>query len=658
MPAVRNFRSARDVIDGLLPEQRAPAENSGTGDRRQRKCQLLDFHGRRQVPLDWMLIKQDSLNSVDLDSLIRNVDRLDCHTFASEVARVEREGGHWSAEQRECLHFINAVLLMMLKPDEPGDPYGPMWVMDGRRSAVPADFDKQGLLAIEPWALCLIDPELRARFLDLLWVQARSISAAKGAVEAYIASAIRLEHPREWTSAHKRLERALRLAAGLGRGGADLRQRVLKEVEDMLHRHRGTDPLYLTMRLIRLLLEFKHGDATQFAEYASVAATTAESAQDFWRAKEYWQLVAECMSGVGDTGGETSALRCSAECLVKEAELARTQPGRGAMAAAAILSDAIEAMRQVPDGRERAAELHYQLIGLQKASVAELKAVSTSMDATELVRRALSAVRDKPFKDAVLVLCSMAAPPSVERLKQDVHEQAQNAVLGSMMSSEIVNSRGQVISIAPGLEAGVEDTNHEGLRWRMFTQARGLRSLTVQAMINPARSEIYAAHAPDRQDIASLIQHCPWIPPDHSECLMRALVAGFQGDMIVAGHLVPPQLEAMVRYVVESQGATTSRLDPGGIQPERSLGPLLETPEAFHAFGADGVFELQDLFTEQLGTNLRNEVAHGLIGDSGLFGFEVLYAWWLLLRMCVVSSKLMEQRQLSADKDGAVIGDS
>lgn len=64
------------------------------------------------------------------------------------------------------------------------------------------------------------------------------------------------------------------------------------------------------------------------------------------------------------------------------------------------------------------------------------------------------------------------------------------------------------------------------------------------------------------------------------------------GDMIVAGHLVPPQLEAMARHVVESQGATTSKLEPGGVQRKRSLGPLLETPEARHALGEDGVFEL------------------------------------------------------------------
>jgi len=80
------------------------------------------------------------------------------------------------------------------------------------------------------------------------------------------------------------------------------------------------------------------------------------------------------------------------------------------------------------------------------------------------------------------------------------------------------------------------------------------------------------------------------------------------------------------------------------VQPERSLGPLLETPEALHAFGADGLFELQDLFTEQLGTNLRNEVAHGLLDDSGLFGADVLYAWWLLLRIFVITSKLSEHQ--------------
>ena len=115
--------------------------------------------------------------------------------------------------------------------------------------------------------------------------------------------------------------------------------------------------------------------------------------------------------------------------------------------------------------------------------------------------------------------------------------------------------------------------------------------------------------------------------------------------MLVAAHLIPPQLEAIVRHVVESHGGVTSKLETGGVQPEKSLGILLETPEALTVFGEDGVFEMQDLLTEQLGTNLRNEVAHGLLGDSQLFGTDVLYVWWLMLRYCVLTSKLVERQE-------------
>jgi len=600
--------------------------------------------GRRCVTLDWRCINGETLSSINLDSLLQGVSRFDCNTYRDEVSRQERDETKWTNEQRECLRFVGAVLTMMLRADQPAEPFGPMFVMDGKRSAVPADFPKEVLKDLQDWAISLSDPELRARFLDVLWMQTHSFSSAQGAVDAYITSALRLEHPSEWTSCHKRLERALRLSAGLGKGGAVLRQRVLGEIDAMLQRYRGTDPLYLSLRLIRLLLEFKHGDCKQYAEIALVAALNAEIAKNFLRAKDYFQLAADCYRTVGDADGESKARRNSAESLVKEAALAQKEIGRGAMVAATLLSDAVEAMRQTPGGRNRAAELHEQLLLLQKQSVTELKSVSTSFDATELVERALAAVRDRSFDEAVHTLCTMVNPPSVEKLKHEVHEQARVAVLGSLFSSEVLNSRGRVVARPPGLEAGADDLAQEGLRWRMFRHARLGRSLTVQAILNPVRTEILVTHGVDRQNLASSIQYSPWVPPGHGESILRALLAGFHGDMLVAGHLVPPQLEALVRYVVELRGGSTSMLEPGGLQPERSLAVLLETDEARNAFGADGVFELQDLLVDPLGTNLRNEIAHGLIEDSGLFGSDVLYAWALLLRYCVLTSKIAQNQ--------------
>ncbi len=604
------------------------------------------------MSLDWTLISAETLKAMDFDSLIENVEERECMAFSDELSRLDREDSRWSPEQHECLRFVSQVLTMTLRADQPNEPYGPMFVFGEQRSAIPADFPKEHLVPLHEWASALHDPELRARLLDVLWFRARSFPAAMGAVDAYIASALRLENPQDWPPCQERLERALRLTAGLGKGGADLKVRVLGEIVAMLRRHRGTDPLYLSLRLTRLLLEFKHGDAKEFATFASAAAASAEGNNEFFRARDQYQLAAECHRMAGDAEAEGAALRHAAECLAKESDLARDQPGRGAMAAASILSDAVEAMRQAPGGKDRAAELHERLLVLQQQSVAELKSVSTSIDTTELVHRARAAVRDKPLNKAVLSLCAMARPPSRDKLKQEVHEQARVAILGSLLSSEVVNSRGRVVARAPGLEAGADDPNQDGLRWRMCRNARLARGLTVQSMLNPAREEIVVTHGPDRLDLAGLIQFSPWIPPGHAESVIRALVAGFQGDMLVAGHLVPPQLEAIVRHVVETRRGATSMLQPGGVQPERPLAVLLETPEALQAFGPDGVFELQDLLVDPLGTNLRNEVAHGLLDDSDLFGADVLYAWWVLLRCCVFTSKLVEQRQPKPDTTG------
>lgn len=180
------------------------------------------------------------------------------------------------------------------------------------------------------------------------------------------------------------------------------------------------------------------------------------------------------------------------------------------------------------------------------------------------------------MREAVIFLSELARPPSIDKLKEQVHEQARVAVLGSLFHSEVLNSRGRVIAEAPGLALGESDTRDDGLRWRMFKKARLARSLMVQAALNRARLEILAEHGPGRQDVVAVVRHSPWVPPGRVESIARALVAGFQDDMQVAGHLVPPQFEALVWHVVESADGATSMLEPGGLQSERPLGALLE----------------------------------------------------------------------------------
>jgi len=225
-----------------------------------------------------------------------------------------------------------------------------------------------------------------------------------------------------------------------------------------------------------------------------------------------------------------------------------------------------------------------------------------------------------------------------------LRKEAQTSIFGSLAPIDVINPRGRVVAKVPPLADAEPTIADAGVRYRLFRHARGLRNLAVQAFINPMRAILFNEHNPSRMDILSAVRHSPWIPPGHAESIIRVLIAGFQGDMLIVAHMVPPQMEALVRHVLEQKGGDTTMFNAEGLQPERSLGVLLELEEAKQAFGEAGVIELQDIFVDQLSSNLRNEVAHGLLSDEQMFDSDVLYAWWLLLKFCVLSSQsAMEQ---------------
>lgn len=571
------------------------------------------------MPLDWTLITPETLQALELDTLLQHVKRRTCFDFAQRLAHLRNQHSDWTPAQSACLEFVFQVASMRLQHDQTAEPFGPTFQMGDGRSATPADFPREMLLAAYPWASALQDAELRARFLDTLWVQGKHVEAAKQAVGAYVESAEYLLDPKDWTASAQRLERALRLAASLGKGGSEFREDALAKVLGVVRQFEGTDPLYLTMRLIRLLLEFRHGDATELAKYAVTAAQTSEAQAEFRRAADYFGLAADCCRCAQLPDEQATHQRAAAESLVKEANAALGQPGRGAIVAASVLSSAVQAMRQAPGGKSRAEELRAQLAVLQEKALTELKSVSTNFDATEMVQDAVRRVSGKSFGDAVLAFGQLAKPPSVDALQQQVRDAAKVAILESLTSVEIINARGHVTAKVPSLEVGAADPSQPGLRWRMFRCAGINRTVTVQATIAPARKTILHEHAPDRAAVLELIRYSPWIPDGHHESITKAIVAGLHGDMLVAGYIAPIQFEAVIRQAVECTGGPGPMLKPDGTQEERTLSALLDLPQATSIFGDAGVLELQDLLIDPLGSNLRNEVAHGLLADSGFF---------------------------------------
>ncbi|MGM9481759.1 DUF4209 domain-containing protein [Roseateles sp. NT4] len=596
--------------------------------------------------MDWSLVTQEALESLDVEGLLSTSTEREAMAYSTVLAPLLADETRWQTAQFACLGFLQGMLQMGLKHANAHEPYGPMFVFGDQRSWIPADLPKDMLLRIYPWAEKVADAELRARALDVIWMQGRHFPAAQGAVRAYVAASKFLSAAGDWPERAARLERALRLAASLGKGGISLKDEVLAEIQGEVDRPDEGTPL--RHRLIDLLLEFNHGDAAMLGSHAAAIGTAASSLGKFFHAKDAHTLAAECFAKAGDSVSCAREQRSAAEALASEAEAAYLRPGQGAIAAASIMGDAVTAMRQAGGDAARAGQMHERMLEWQTQSLAQLQTVTTRMDVTDMTRQAIESVRGKSFRDAVLTLCSLVGPPTLDSLKNKVHKDAQVAILGAMTPLSVMNYRGRTVAIIPPLDAGAPDVSNEGLRGRMFHEARSRREPNVRAILYPALRAICEEHRPTRHDIAELIRYSAAIPRGHGESFLRALLTGFDGDMLLAAHLVPPKFEAMLRHVMEGMGADTSILGPTGLQPERIFKPLLELEEAKTAFGEDAVFEMQDVFVDTLGGNLRNEALHGLMPDETMFGPEVFYAWWLLLRYCVLTTPSAQKSRSQA----------
>lgn len=88
-----------------------------------------------------------------------------------------------------------------------------------------------------------------------------------------------------------------------------------------------------------------------------------------------------------------------------------------------------------------------------------------------------------------------------------------------------------------------------------------------------------------------------------------------------------------MRVHLKEAGAKTTNLDKDGVQNENGMSTLMDLPEAEQVFGKDLAFEFKSLFCDAFGPNLRNELAHGLLGEDGCHSPYAIYAWWLALRL-------------------------
>ncbi|MDQ3743236.1 MAG: DUF4209 domain-containing protein, partial [Acidobacteriota bacterium] len=534
------------------------------------------------------LTKEDFF-SVGWPEVIAGCEDKECAYFSSRLAtraRDAEEAGDTKAGQ--VLALLSSLTSMYLKLDSPEEPFGPMMVFHDRRTAIADDFDEKQLDLLADVVAEVGDPELRARIADVLWLRRRDHRMAELAVSSYIESAKRLEDPERWVGTVDRLQRAMQIAAMLGRNSSPFKA-VTEHIEGVLDAYKGEDPLFMSARLMSILLDRRVGDHTRYAALAEKLASRAEDAGDWHRARECWSVKARWHFLGKDQEGARQAKLAEAETYVKEAEAHLSGSPPSYMMASAFLQQAIEAFRRAGGAGERIEELHRTLLEYQQRSVSELIPYSADVDITDIVRAAIDHVKGKALFDALMSLAMIGNPPKVDHLRAQAEDNKKRFVLQNIIPRTYLNAMGRVIARQPGNE-------EEYLLADMYSNASNHRALHVQGLVEPARQQVNSEHHVRVQDFLSLVSNHPFVPRGRELIVALGLNAGMQGDFLTAVHFLIPQLEESVRYILFQLGVITSGIDDDGIQDEYNLNRMLSATKysapLAKFLGEDFVFDM------------------------------------------------------------------
>lgn len=582
-----------------------------------------------------------------------------CDVYARLYAEKAREAGKGSdAVACQVFELMYHVCSLVLNVDSPTEPLGRLFDFgpDGRGVSVD-DFQDCHLVTLEAIVKGIADAELRARIADILWHHRRgSHQMAELAVGSYLESAQVLEDSENWYLSAERIERALRLAASLGRKNQPFND-VIAHIERVLDKYQGDHPLFPSPRLMEMLQEYGEGDAEKYCSIAEKAALRVESEEvvgKWHKARGYWTIAARWHAIQDDDEG---ARRCQlrvAEAFVSEAE-DRLRGGPGSYSVAASwIRQAIEYLRRVSDTKQRRQELHKQLLRYQKKSAEQFKSDTLSIDVTAAAREAAERVRGKPLSEAVFALALMASSPEVDKLRKRVKDSSKKYGLTYFLPMRQLSEDGRVVARRPSLYGDSEDAE-QALRAEMFKEARNDQGLIAYAMIRPALAQIHRDHRVRLSDVLALVQYSPFVPPGREHLYARGLHAGLTGDLVTAVHLLCPQIEHSVRFILSRLGVVVSGLDEQGVQPMYLLNTNLSRPELAEVLGEDMVFDLQGLLVQRFGSNLRNRVAHGLMDFDEFYLPDALYLWWLVLRLCLAPlyAQLYSQANSGEGGEGA-----
>ncbi len=528
--------------------------------------------------------------------------------------------------------------------------------MSGKKPALPEDFKEEDIVFFTQIIPHIDDPKLSARISEIVWLllEPKDPQYALTAIDNYRKISI---DTKSWIPDGRECwDRAIQLCLMLKTGAGERLNKIEEVITKSLQKASEKDG-DLVKWLSDLLAIHKLGRKEQLSisQKLEELAINFEDTGDLYRSKDYFDAASDWYKKSNDSEKSAEMIAHNAKLWVREAVASQATNAPNYMAAVSLYGSAIQkywaiprALRDKHDVDNRIAELRVKINKAGENSLDEMGPTFVSIDIRKLKENAVKAVKGKPTLEALFQLANVYPGTKVESIRGLSEKILGKDSLESLFSATYMSSAdGRVIAKRPG--ADLNGGKQGATIWHKMVcnYVIELKSV-VPGYICPALKIIRKEHRLKEADFHFFVSRSPAVPPDRIKLVAKTLYLGYDNDFVGALYLLVPQIENLVRYHLNQNGEKTTNIDINGIENENGLSTIMFNSKVEEIFGADLSFELRAIFCDPLGPNLRNKLAHGLIGYEESQDIYSIYAWWLMFRLVFNTFWNMNNQQAQA----------
>lgn len=455
------------------------------------------------------------------------------------------------------------------------------------------------------------------------------------------------------------VHRALKVAFRLGKNHP-APALVVAKLHDFVKRLNGDDPLFFTPSLLEVL--HKSGeDITPYVPLIENGINKALGSNHHNKWEKAISLI-EIRVKLAERQKDQEERR-KQEMRIAEVFLQRYKaeyedtPDAAAMKGVYILRRAVEAYRRAGNCDEEVAQVKQRIENLQPKVFDEMEESEATADTSKAVEFATNLVKGKSTHEAILLLGRSMQSYPLETARRQVSEARNLAPLSHTFGKDIVDDQGRIVARQVALLNEPPERQAARLEEDMMQHLRLYWGVRAQSHLEPARWQMAQEHTVQLRNIMPFVRYNPFIPEDRELIYAKGLLWGFWGEYMESTCILVPQVEHSLRYLLESRGTSTRKLDKDGIQDWMSLNSIFEPnaagglrEELIGMLGEDTVFDLRALLMERFGANLRNQHSHGLMDTQSYYSGTTCYFWGKTLNL-VVTGAIIRDKQVAKQKE-------